>query len=202
MNMRWYMTAAAGLLCLGTQISAKTPASDGAPTGFRITKDDTIVHKASKTRFPLHLAGFTRVLEKPFDLAGHNVVVAYSQTINGQPVLARIALIQIVGMTPKEHYLGIKSMVGSYVQGLSFTNVKPQGEGPFTLPGMKPESGYQGRFKAMQKGHPYELSLSTVRLGKWDVRLTAAYPAATALAARANIQALVTALRQTGPAHL
>lgn len=200
--MRWYVTAAVGLLCLGTVVSAESPRMADVPAGFRIAKDDTIVHKASRTQFPLHLAGFTRVLEKPFDLVGHNVVVAYRQTMGGQPVVARIALIQIVGMTPKEHYLGIKSMVGGYFQDLSFTNVKPQGEGPFTMPGMKPESGYQGRFRAMQKGHPYELSLSTVRLGKWDVRLTAAYPAATALAARANIQALVTALRQTGPAHL
>ncbi|RYG03399.1 MAG: hypothetical protein EON94_04005 [Caulobacteraceae bacterium] len=199
--MRSWMTALAGIVILSTTtVGAPAAAAPGIPAGFELKGTDTYVHRASGTEFPMLVVGFTRDRARPFDIAGKDVAVSYRQEIGGHPVIARIAMIQIVDLTPKEHYLGMKSLVGSYYKGMSFTAIQPQGEGPFTPKGMNVGSGYQGRFKAMQGDTPYELSLSTVKLGAWDVRLTAAYPAAAATEARKNILRLAATLKKTGPA--
>lgn len=197
--MRRLIVALAGLCILSTTGAAMAAGRPDIPTGFAVKDRDTLVHMASGTEFPLRVAGFTRVVTRPIDLVGHDVVIAYRQMIARQPVEAKIALVQIVEMTPQEHYLGMKSMVGQYFQGLSFTDIQLESEGPFTPPGMPEGSGYQGRFKASQKGTPYELSLSTVKLGKWDVRLTAAYPSSSATEAREHILRLAATLQQTAP---
>lgn len=69
-------------------------------------------------------------------------------------------------------------------------------EGPMRMMGLKP--GYQGRLTAKLGEIPYELSLSTMKLGFWDARLTAAYPEARASRARRNIIGLVDTLREVG----
>ena len=196
--MRWIPAIVAGLIVIGAPTAVSAKKTD-VPTGFVMKSRGLLIHKASGTEFPLKLAGFTRTDETGFDLAGKDAVVVYKQKIGGEVVVARIALIQIIGMTPKEHYLGMQAMVGSYFEGMSFTNVRPGGEGTFDPPGLAPGSGYQGRFGAELAGVPYELSLSTVKLGPWDVRMTAAYPASTASQAQANILALAAGLQKTAP---
>ena len=192
---RWIAFAALGF----ATAAFAAPPEPTVPEGFALKGTDTLVHRASHTEFPNEIAGFTRLPVRPFDPKGHDIVISYRQTIKGRPVAANIAMIHIVGMTPKEHYLGMKGIVGTYFRDLPFTDIKPQGEGPFTPPGLAPGSGFQGRFRARQHGTPYELSLSTLKLGKWDVRLTAAYPAATAPAARGNILQLAAELLKTAP---
>jgi hypothetical protein len=190
MIRRWIALAALGLA--GAALAAP-------PAGFVSKAPDILVHQASGTEFPREIAGFVRADAHPFDPSGHDIVIAYRQAIDGHPVAANIAMIHIVEMTPKEHYLGMKGTVGTFFRGLPFTDIEPQGEGPFDPPGMAPGSGFQGRFRAMQDGTPYELSLSTVKLGQWDIRLTAAYPEAAAPAAREHILALVAELQKTAP---
>jgi len=195
--MRLIPAILTGLMLIGVPVAAAKKAD--IPAGFSLKARGMLHHKASGTDFPLLLAGFTRSAERAYDLSGKDAAVAYRQTIDGKDVVARIALLQIAGMTPKEHYLGMQALVGEYFQGMSFTEVAPRGEGPFDPPGLAPGSGYQGRFSAMLNGTPYELSLSTVKLGKWDGRVTAAYPAASADRAQANIVNLVAGLQKTAP---
>lgn len=194
--MRLIPAILAGLIVIGAPAAAKKA---DAPIGFSLKAHGTLQHKASGTRFPMQIAGFTRSAERAYDLTGKDAAVAYREKINGEDVVARIALLQIAGMTPKEHYLGMQALVGQYFQGMSFTDVAPRGEGPFDPPGLTPGSGYQGRFSAKLNGVPYELSLSTVKLGKWDVRLTAAYPAASAGQAQADVLTLAAGLQKTAP---
>ena len=190
----------AALLLATVATAAGAACLDTIPTGFKCRGNDTLVHEASGTVFPKELAGFTRFYEQPFDLTGHDVTIAYSQQLDGKPVIARVALIHIEAMTPKEHYLGMKSLIGQYFGSLKFTDLKPAGEGPFDPPGMKPGSGYQGRFAAIADGVPYELSLSTVSFGYWSARLTAAYPSEGAPKTRASILEFARKLQKTGPA--
>ncbi|TZG28640.1 hypothetical protein FYJ91_00350 [Sphingomonas montanisoli] len=173
---------------------------DAIPTGFVCRGNDVLVHEASGTAFPKQLAGFTRFYEQPIDLTGHDVTIAYGRDLKGTAIVARVALIHIEAMTPKEHYLGMKSLIGQYFGALKFSDLKPSGEGPFDPPGMKPGSGYQGRFSAVADGVPYELSLSTVSFGYWSARLTAAYPTDGAATTRASILELARKLERTGPA--
>jgi len=188
-------------LLLGFGLST-VPASaqkQQAGPGFSLSKDGTLVHKASKTRFPVQLAGFTRARATAFDNKGHDFAVSYNQMIAGKPVVARIALIHIEGLKPKEHVLSLKPVIGSYFRDLKLNGVRPQAEGPLILKGMKPGSGYQARFNARLGRTPYEMSLSAVNFGYWDARLTAAYPSAVAPQAQARIIDLVSQLMKTGP---
>ncbi|RVT94306.1 hypothetical protein [Sphingomonas crocodyli] len=190
----------AALLLATAATGAQAACPDAVPTGFKCRGNDNLIHEASGTVFPKKLAGFTRFYEQPFDLVGHDVTIAYGRDLNGTPIVARVALIHIEAMTPKEHYLGMKSLIGQYFGALKFSDLKPAGEGPFDPPGMKAGSGYQGRFTAVADGQPYELSLSTVSFGYWSARLTAAYPSEGAAATRAQILELARKLEVTGPA--
>jgi hypothetical protein len=194
--VRLFQSALLAFSVCGLAGLADAKASD--TPGFEAKKDGTLVHRASHYRFPLQLAGFTRDAVVPFDVKGHDVAVTYQKTVDGNPVIARIALIHIIAMTPKEHFLGLKGTVGHFFKE-KFTNIAQRGEGPFTPPGASPSSGYQGRFSVNLDGTPYELSLSTVKLGYWDSRLTAAYPAAVAPQAQQEILSLATALQAGSP---
>lgn len=191
------MALALGVAAICQPVSAGAPPA--APIGYKAKADGTLVHKASGTRFPDHFGGFTRFSSSSYDVKGHDAVISYHEQVGGKPVVARIALIHIVGMTPKEHFLGLKTMVGSYFQDLAFSHVQPQGEGPFILPGDGKLIGYQGRFRAMQGRVPYELSLTTVNFGYWSARLTAAYPRSAAVQAQEDIRALAAFLLRKPP---
>lgn len=187
------------LLGLALPSTAVTAQKREAGKGFSLAKDGTLIHKASKTRFPLQLAGFTRARANAFDNKGHDIAISYSQTIAGKPVVARIALIHIEGLRPKEHVLSLKPVIGTYFRDLKLTRIRPQSEGPVTIKGMKPDAAYQARSRAQLGRTPYELSLTAVNFGYWDARLTAAYPQAVAPQAQARIIALVDELMKTGP---
>jgi len=188
-------------LCLGLAIST-APASAQkreAGRGFTLTKDGTLIHRASHTRFPMVLAGFTRVRANAYDAKGHDIAISYRQMIAAKPVVARIALIHMEGMTAKEHVLGLKPVVGNYFSDLKLKNVRPQAEAPVELTGTKPGSAYQARFRARVGGAPYVVSLTAVDFGYWDARVTAAYPSAVASLSQTRINDLIAALRKTGP---
>lgn len=188
-------------LCLGLAISTAPASAEKreAGRGFTLTKDGTLIHRASHTQFPLVLAGFTRVRANAYDAKGHDIAISYRQTIAGKPVVARIALIHMVGMTAKEHVLGLRPVVGNYFSDLKLKDVRPQAEGPVELAGMKPGSAYQARLRARVGGAPYEVSLTAVDFGYWDARVTAGYPRAVAGISQARITELIAALRRTGP---
>ncbi|ATE64072.1 hypothetical protein COO09_09640 [Rhizorhabdus dicambivorans] len=183
-------------------VTATVPASAQkreAGPGFSLKKDGTLVHRKSGTRFPVQLAGFTRARATAFDKKGHDFAISYSQTIAGKPVVARIAMIHIEGLRPKEHVLSLKPVIGTYFRDLKLSGVRPQSEGPLSLKGMKPGSGYQARFSARLGRTPYEMSLTAVNFGYWDARMTAAYPRAVAPQAQARLVVLVDELMKTGP---
>ena len=188
-------------LCLGLAISTVPASAEKreAGRGFTLTKDGTLIHRASRTRFPLVLAGFTRVRANAYDAKGHDIAISYRQMIAAKPVVARIALIHMEGMTAKEHVLGLKPVVGNYFSDIKLKDVRSQAEGPIEVAGVKPGSAYQARFRARAGGAPYEVSLSAVDFGYWDARVTAAYPRAVAGLSQARIADLVAALRKTGP---
>ena len=190
-------------LCLGLAISTAPASAEKreAGRGFTLTKDGTLIHKASHTQFPLVLAGFNRVRANALDAKGHDIAISYSQKIGGTPVVARVALIHMEGLTAKEHVLGLRPAIAANFADLKLRDVRPQGEGPIELEGMKPGSAYQARLHARVGRTPYEVSLTAVNFGYWDTRLTAAYPKAVATQSQARITELVTALRKTGPKH-
>lgn len=180
--------------------AAQAACLDKIPEGFKCKGKDAVVHSASGTAFPKQLAGFTRLYEQSLDLSGQEAAIGYRRETPAGPIVVRVALLHIEAMTPKEHYLGMKSLVGAYFQTIKFTDIKPAGEGPFDPPGMKQGSGYQGRFRATSDGKPFELSLSTVSYGYWSARLTAAYPSEDAAVSRAAVLDLAKKLQKTGPA--
>lgn len=186
-------------LCLAIPPAAASAQKREAGRGFALTKDGTLIHRASRTRFPAALAGFTRVRANALDDKGHDIAISYSQKIGGTPVVARVALIHMEGLTAKEHVLGLKPAIGANFADLKLRDVRPQSEGPIDLEGMKPGSAYQARLRARVGRTPYEVSLTAVNFGYWDARLTAAYPKAVAPQSQARITELVAALRKTGP---
>lgn len=173
--------------------------SDIVPTGFRMDRGERLVHVASGTVFPAKMAGFTRTFETALDGDGKTVVVSYRKMIGGEPVVARIAITHIVGLTAQEHFIGLKSLVGTYFRDVSFTDIVPTGEGPLGYPNPTKGNAYQGRFTAKHDGKDYELSLSTADFGYWDIRLTAAYPAASARSAQGRIRKLADAIAKSWP---
>ena len=187
--------------CLGLALST-APASaqkQGAGPGFTLSKNGTLIHRASRTQFPAAVAGFTRMRSNALDDKGREVSVSYVQNLGGKAVIARVALIHMEKLSAKEHVLGLKPFVGTFFTDLKLRNIQPHSEGPIEIQGLKPGSAYQARLRAQVGRIPYEVSLTSVNLGYWDARLTAAYPRAVARQSQARITELVTELRKTGP---
>jgi len=192
------MTRRIIMAMLAAGIAVAQPASGQtatAPTGFILEKDGLWLHEASGIEFPARAGGFVRDFETTLDENGRTVVISYRKTLKGEPVIARIALFQLIGLTPAQHFAALRSMVGSYFRDVTFSDVTLAGEGPFDPPRLAPGSGYQGRFHGRLGDIPYELSLSTIRYGSWDARLTAAYPASQSAYARKRILELVEDIR-------
>jgi hypothetical protein len=186
-------------LFLSLAASPTTAQKPEAGPGFTLTGNGTLIHRASRTRFPAAVAGFTRMRSKALDKKGREISVSYVQNIGGKAVIARVALIHMEKMTAKEHVVGLRSFVGTFFTDLKLRNIRPQSEGPFEVQGMNPGSAYQVRLGARVGRIPYEVSLTAVDFGYWDARLTAAYPNVVANQAQARITELVTELRKTGP---
>lgn len=198
------MAMVAGIvLGAGTPAAARPDAAANftAPAGFRLAKDGTLIHEKSKTRFPLLFEGFARTNNYAFDPGGKNVAVVYTYSVGPQMVEARIALVHILMMSAHEHYAALSPAVGGYFQDMAFTGVRPIGDGAVSLPGLAPDAAWQGRFRALRKGQPYLLSLTTVDFGYWSARITAAYPQARAAEAQARIVRLIAQINKTGPKH-
>ena len=184
---------------LSLAASPATARKPEAGPGFTLTSNGTLIHRASRTRFPAAVAGFTRMRSNALDKKGREISVSYVQNVGGKAVIARVALIHMEKMTAKEHVVGLKSFVGTFFTDLKLRNIRPQSEGPLEMQGMKPGSAYQARLGARVGTIPYEVSLTAVNFGYWDARLTAAYPSAVANQSQARISELVAELRKTGP---
>lgn len=192
--MRGQLSIAIALAVASVQSPAHGQATAPAttiPPGFSMGKRNVLVHEASGTKFPASAAGFVRFYEDSVGDTGTNAVVSYRRTIGGAPVIARFAVFHIEGVTAQLHFISMKSSVGTYFQGQTFSDVELISEGPYDFSGVKKGAAYQGRFTAKLGEVPYELSLTTVDFGYWDGRLTAAYPAAYGGASRSALKQLV-----------
>jgi hypothetical protein len=169
------------------------------PEGFKMERGDRLVHIASGTSFPAKMAGFIRTFESTPSPGGSTGIVSYRKVIAGEPVAARIAVTHIEGLNAKEHFLALKTLVGKYFNDLPFTDIVATTDGPLIYPRVEDGHAYQGHFTANHAEKPYELSLSTVDFGYWDVRLTAAYPTADAYKARASLRRLADAIAKGWP---
>jgi hypothetical protein len=194
------MTAALALV-LGAAVPAVARVKFEAPEGFKLQKDDTLVHEKSGTHFPIVFDGFARTNNFAYDADGKNVSVVYSAQLHGQMAEVRIALVHILMMTAHEHYAALSPTVGSYFQDMHFSKVKPIEDGALQVPGVAADGAWQGRFHAMRGGQPYLLSLTTVSFGYWSARVTAAYPEKQAADAQTRITNLIAEIRETGPHH-
>ena len=80
--------------------------------------------------------------------------------------------------------------------------IKPISDGPLDLAGVAPRNAWQGHFTAVRGKEPYILSLSTLDMGNWGGRVTAAYPRDDAPDIQQRLNALVGKIRATGPTHV
>jgi len=194
-------TAIAIAAATGTAASA-AGATDGATPGFTASSQGDLVHDATGTRFPAAAFGFTRVSTIAFDPSGEYATVTYQRGKGSGRSFAQIALVQISDMTALEHYAAMSPVIGTYFPGLKFEAITPIANGPMALAGVEPRHAWQGRFSATLDQRPYFLSLSTLDMGAWSGRVTAAYPKADARNVQARILALVGKVRATGPGHV
>ncbi|MDX3885225.1 MULTISPECIES: hypothetical protein [Sphingomonadales] len=176
--MRKLPLVLAPLLCLA--IAAQSAPAQTGEAGAFATEGAMLVHVESGTRFPDRIAGFERVGQAAFDGSGDYVGVAYKRTLaDGTPISLRIAIVHIIGMTAKEHFIIAKPMA---LNGLA--DVKVVSEGPYDRPG-KGVDGYIGIFRAQQGDKRVGVGLWTVERGYWDVRGRVEFPYAKLKEARA-----------------
>jgi len=194
------IAAPLALVALPSSAPAKKPHFD-TPEGFKLQKDGTLIHEKSSTHFPLVYEGFGRTSNYAYSPGGKNVSVVYTAQLHGQMAEVRIALVHILMMTAHEHYAALSPVVGTYFQDMHFTGTKPIEDGALAVPGLEDGKAWQGRFKAVRNKQPYMLSLTTVDLGYWSARVTAAYPMSQAADAQARITKLIGEIRETGPKH-
>lgn len=199
------LIAAATMLAAPLALTVAAPAvakpKFTAPDGFKLQKDGTLIHEKSGTHFPLVYEGFARTTNYAFEPGGKNISVVYNASMKGQPAEVRIALVHVLMMTAHEHFAGLSPVVGTYFQSMKFPKVTTIEDGELTVPGLDAGKAWQGRFKAMRGRQPYLLSMTTVDLGYWSARITAAYPASQAADAQDRITKLIGEIRETGPRH-
>jgi hypothetical protein len=194
---------AAVILMAAPGAAAKPIAGTAANTGgFRTGPDGTVTHQPTGTRFPAAADGFVRTSTQSLDPTGKYPVVTYERGTGARKSVARIALVQIDDMSALEHYAAMAPTIGTHFGDLHFDHIKPISDGPLALPGVAPRNAWQGRFSAMRGRQKYVLSLSTLDMGRWGGRVTAAYPQADAVDVRKRLNALVGRIRATGPRHV
>lgn len=199
------LSAAAILAALVLAIPAEGANRERRPmagaAGLSGLADGSLVQNATGLRFPGVGYGFKRTSAEALDAAGKSTVVSYERaTPNGQSV-ARIAVVEINDMSALEHFAGMSPIVGTYFGKLHFKDIKPVSDGPLNLNGVAPRNAWQGHFTATLDGRPYLLSLSTLDMGRYAGRVTAAYPRRDAKDVQQRLYALVAQIRATGPKH-
>lgn len=161
-------------------------AQQGAPasTGFR-DEGTELVHEASGMRFPAQVGNAVRLPIDPTDVQDEYVVVRYRIPLErGGEATARIGIIHIEGMTPREHYAAFSPVILGRLPG-----AKVRHQGAFTVPGAIGK-GYRGWFTGTDRA----AGLITANFGHWSARLISDYPLAQTAQARAAITRLATTL--------
>ncbi|WP_454887570.1 hypothetical protein [Sphingomonas oryzagri] len=164
------------------------------PDGFVLDADgSTLVHVASKTRFPAEVAGFARSKEAAFDLTGEYVAIGYDRPLPGNTanIIVRVALVHIRDMSARDHYDIMRSAAMAH-----FSSPTVVSEGPYVIASDPGLSAYQGIFAGIRGGEPWHFSLTTINYGYWAGRITAAYPQKYAAEAKRDLADFVAALRQ------
>lgn len=160
------------LALAGILAGAASAASDPRDGVFEAHRDGTtLIHKASGMPFPDDLAGFRRTGEAVFGVGGEYVGVRYVRPLRrGAQVELRIAVVHILNMTPREHYVIWKPMA---LRGVS--NVRQVAEGPYSRPDAG-APGYRGLFQGSVGGRPMAIGLWAFDRGYWDLRVRASFP--------------------------
>ncbi|MDX3911604.1 MAG: hypothetical protein QHC67_17610 [Sphingobium sp.] len=163
------------------------------PTGFHLAGDgDTLIHEGSGYTFPSHVGDFIRTDEWSRDPTGEYIAIRYDQSSSrGEPVVAYLAVVHIGEMSAHEHYAAIKPQAQRF-----FSAIELESEGPVKNPRVG-KAAFRGTFRGERKGMPWEFSLTTVELGEWAGRLTAAYPATQAKPATEAIDNFIAAFPKT-----
>ena len=199
-----------GALALIAAIAMPAPASQAtaadqttaASSPFRAGPDGSMIHHSTEIAFPRASDGFVRVSIQALDNRNESVVVVYERGKGDHKSAARVTLVQIDDMSAHEHFAGMAPIVGTYFDGLHFTDIKPISDGPLDLAGVPPRNAWQGHFTAVRGKEHYILSLSTLDMGNWGGRVTAAYPRDEASDIQKRLNALVGKIRATGPTHV
>lgn len=163
------------------------------PPGFHLARDaSALVHEGSGYTFPSIVGEFTRTDEWSRDPTGEYVAIRYDHSpAQGEPVILHIALVHIGEMNAHEHYAAIKPQAQRF-----FSAITLKSEGPVKNPRVG-KAAFRGTFSGERAGKPWEFSLTTVELGDWAGRLTAAYPASQAKAATSAIDEFIAAFPKT-----
>lgn len=149
--------------------------AEEAPQGFQAAEGAALRHDGSGYMFPRQVGAFTRSSEWSRDPTGEYVAIRYDRaSAGGEPVVLYLALVHIGEMKAHEHYAAIKPQAQRF-----FSAITLKSEGPVKNPRVG-TAAFRGTFTGERGGKPWEFSLTTVELGQWAGRLTAAYPAAQA----------------------
>lgn len=161
--------------------------SEAASNGFRDEGTD-LIHEASGMRFPAKVGNAVRQPIDSTDVQDEYVLVRYRIPLNdGSEATARIGIVHIEGMSPREHYAAYSPRILGRLPG-----GKVRHQGDFAVPGAIGK-GYRGWFT----GTDHAAGLITASFGHWSARLISDYPLAQTAQAREAITRLVTTLDWT-----
>jgi hypothetical protein len=179
-------------LALAGAVAFATPAfSDPRDGVFETSRDGTtLVHKASGMRFPKEVAGFRRTGDAVFDSSGAYVGIRYIRSLGREGLLElRIAVVHIVGMSPREHYAIAKPIA---LRGVA--NVHTIAEGIYARSDAG-SPGYRGLFQGRDGDQSKMIGLWAFDRGYWDLRMRAEAPISSRLQAERAIGNFVAAFR-------
>jgi hypothetical protein len=153
------------------------------PAAFEF-RDDAIVHVLSGMEFPKAVGGASFVSEKAFDKSGDYVGIRYKLPLsNGAVARVQIGMVELPGMTAREHYLSRRPIV----QARLSSRATPLQEAPL------PELDFDNFCGRFSDGRKVE-GLITAQFGQWGVRAETEYPATHADEAHRAIEAFLLAL--------
>ena len=159
-----------------------TAAANAIPPGFA-ARPDGLVHIASGMVFPRQLGNATLMGQKAYDQTGDYVALLYRIPLSdGTAAIVRIGMVQLPGMTAREHYDSRRPGLLAMLPG-----AMPIEEAP--LPGLAYDN-FCGRFTDGQTVR----SLVTAQFGDWAARAESKYSDARKAEAHAAISAFLNGL--------
>lgn len=141
-----------------------------------------LVHEASGMRFPLRAGSAVRLPSRSHDVQSDYAMVRYRVPIReGGVATVRLGLVQLDGMSAKQHYDVFRSRLLERLPELAARE-----EGPFDLPGAR-----GGAWRGAFVGKDQAAGLVTADFGRWSVRVQSIYPLAQADEAQQAIAAFL-----------